>query len=108
MSSGALIPELRISMRKRWPGPRQWPRLTAMTVEEGGAEPTWWAEAPGLSESDTELLRESPARGATSLTCAPSGQAFCASSDSCVSTCLDECASSPTHHSKVARCIGKP
>mmetsp|Transcript_100762 Transcript_100762/g.158858 ORF Transcript_100762/g.158858 Transcript_100762/m.158858 type:complete len:789 (+) Transcript_100762:1-2367(+) len=108
MSSGALIPELRIILRKRWPSVRQWPRLTVKEENDGGLEPHWWAEAPGLSDSDMEALRENPARRTTPLVCAAKNEFFCATVDDCVPSCHNDCPQAAMTHRQSPRCIGPP
>lgn len=108
MSTGALIPELRIFLRKRWPGTRQWPRLTAKKAGQGGLEPSWWTDAPGVSEDDTALLRGSPPQIETALTCAANDEVFCARSDACVPACSGHCPEAPTQHSSQPRCVAAP
>lgn len=107
MSTGALIPELRLHVRKRWPDRRQWPRLTVEEVEQGGMLPQWWAEAPGMTPEQTVILRDSPVRKSTPFTCSVTGSVYCHSADSCVPVCAD-CKHAATQHSVSKRCVEPP
>merc|ERR1719282_2204574 len=107
MSKGAQIPELHLQIRKRWPGARQWPRLTAIVESEGGLMPAWWSEAPGISENETSILRSQPPRSATPLTCSSVRNVYCGPTETCVPKC-EECVGAMKLHSTTRWCVGPP
>ncbi|CAE8598234.1 unnamed protein product, partial [Polarella glacialis] len=105
MSKGAEIPELHFQVRKRWPYPRRWPSLTVDSSVSSDAAAHWWQEAPGLTKEEVELLRSSPPRGATTLTCLGAGSIYCSSADECVASCT-QCEGLAALHSDGSRCVG--
>lgn len=108
MSKGAQIPELQILLRKQWPWVRPWPRVTVATKDEGGAEPLWWLNAPGVDGSSTELLRSNAPLTVSSMLCSQQGRgAYCRASDSCVGDCMAECERAALHSTK-RRCVAAP
>ncbi|CAK0840208.1 unnamed protein product [Prorocentrum cordatum] len=107
MSTGAQIPELVLTLRKRWPGPRPWARLTAAAAGAGALAPPWWADAPGLTEQGTAALREHPERGATPPTCGHGGALFCSTLDACVPSC-EACQGAGLTRTGEHRCVGHP
>lgn len=109
MSSGVQIPELHFELRKRSPGPRRWSQMTARVGDREAqpdplVNPPWWAEAPGISKSEMELLR-GEALEATAPVCAAGGALLCAAAGACVEACLD-CRGATWRHSSSPRCIG--